>query len=66
MGFFLVIVENVEFAPSDMLDLCTKYLIEMFNNYTPIPHIITLSLFSPEQNIFIFFPFIEVTCEYFL
>ena len=49
MDFFLVIIHNLEFASSDMLDLCTKYLIGMFN-YTPCPHIIIdLPLFSPEQ-----------------
>jgi hypothetical protein len=32
------------------LDLGTKYLIGMFN-YTPRPYIITLPLFSIEQNV---------------
>jgi hypothetical protein len=31
---FLVIVQNLELTSSDMLELCTKYLIRMFN-YTP-------------------------------
>jgi hypothetical protein len=39
-----------EFASSDVLDLCTKYLIGMFN-YTQIAHLITLPLFYAEQNI---------------
>lgn len=50
MGFFLVIIHNLEFSSTDMLDLCAKYLIGMFN-YTPYPHIITLPLFSIEQNV---------------
>ena len=51
MGFILVIIYNLEFASTDMLDLCTKYLIGMFN-YTPCLHIIiTLPLFSVEQNV---------------
>jgi len=32
MVFFGVIVENVEFASPEMLELCTKSLIGMFNN----------------------------------
>jgi hypothetical protein len=50
MGFFLVIIHNLEFASTDMLDLCAKYLIGMLN-YTPCPHIITLPLFSIEHNV---------------
>ena len=50
MGFFFVIIHNLEFASADMLDLGTKYLIGMFN-YTPRPHIITLPLFSIDQNV---------------
>jgi hypothetical protein len=51
VGLFLVIIHDLEFASTDMLDLCTKYLIGMFN-YTPCLHIIiTLPLFSFEQNV---------------
>jgi hypothetical protein len=51
MDLFLVIIHDLEFASTDMLDLCAKYLIGMFN-YTPCPHIIiTLPLFSIEQNV---------------
>jgi hypothetical protein len=50
MHSFLVIVQNLKLAPSDMLELCPKNLLRMFN-YAPCPHIITLPLFSSEQNL---------------
>lgn len=47
---FLVIVQNLELASPHMLNLCTKYLIRMFD-YTPCPPLLIISpmLFSIEQ-----------------
>lgn len=50
MGFFSVIIHNLEFPSADMLDLCAKYLVGMVN-YTPCQHIVALSLSSIKQNI---------------
>jgi hypothetical protein len=50
VGFFSVIIHNHEFPSADMLDLCAKYLVGMFN-YTPCPHIVALPLSSIEQNV---------------
>ena len=49
---FLVVVQNLELTSSNMLNLCTKYLIRKFN-YTPCHSsviIISLTLFSMEQH----------------
>jgi hypothetical protein len=51
MDTFLVIIHNLEPASSDVLDLCSKYLIRTLN-YTPCPTIISIELlfFLAEQN----------------
>lgn len=50
MDSLLVIVQNLELASPYMLDLCTKYMMRIFN-YTPCHPliIIILTLFSLKQ-----------------
>ena len=51
MASFLVVVQNLKSASSDMLDLCAKYFIRMLN-YTPcLRHIISRHYLTPQHDL---------------